>query len=280
MTKEPETIEDLIAEGRCPECGTLQGIWHKLGCSHDTEPEVVETETVPEAELVAYEEPSRDLKGASSAEELEKVIQDHIINDFEQALNLIRSYQTLCKRALVPDLHWQEAHDLLAKYRMESVEPSVRIVDPEYGDITTHTTSVKGDAEEIVETVIEETSSIEIYDDGSDPNFTYHLTIKPDQGTDIDAMHARRADRPPPPEPERPEEGTIEQLRLEGYVDCPICEGTGKATKGVLKGKKCSRCGGYGVWKQPETATFEGDDTGNFRLRPTGGQPDDPEANG
>jgi hypothetical protein len=34
---EEETIEDLIAQGPCPECGTLGGIWHKLGCSRDPE---------------------------------------------------------------------------------------------------------------------------------------------------------------------------------------------------------------------------------------------------
>lgn len=47
------------------------------------EPELVETEIILEAELVRYEEPSRDLKGASSEAELEKVVQDHIVNDFE-----------------------------------------------------------------------------------------------------------------------------------------------------------------------------------------------------
>lgn len=29
------TLRELIARGRCPECGTLAGIWHKLGCSRD-----------------------------------------------------------------------------------------------------------------------------------------------------------------------------------------------------------------------------------------------------
>jgi hypothetical protein len=28
-----EPLEDLVAKGRCPECGTLRGIWHKVGCS-------------------------------------------------------------------------------------------------------------------------------------------------------------------------------------------------------------------------------------------------------
>lgn len=248
------------------------------------EPELVETEEVVETTLVLYEEPSRDLRGAESEEQLAKVVQEHIVNDFEQALNLIRSYQLLCKRALVPDLHWQEAHDLLAKYRMESVDPSVRIHDPEYGDITTHSTSIPGEAEEITE----ETSSIEIYDDGSDPNFEYRVTIKPNldnenQGSelesresrsDVDLMHKSRAGRPNP-EPERPNDKEVALLRAEGYVDCPICEGTGKATKGVLKGKTCSRCGGYGLWKQPETVELVGDEHGNVGIRPTGGQSDD-----
>lgn len=29
------TLEQLVAQGRCPECGTLEGIWHKHGCSRD-----------------------------------------------------------------------------------------------------------------------------------------------------------------------------------------------------------------------------------------------------
>lgn len=30
-----KTLEELVAEGTCPECGTFGGIWHKLGCSFD-----------------------------------------------------------------------------------------------------------------------------------------------------------------------------------------------------------------------------------------------------
>jgi hypothetical protein len=33
------TLADLVAEGRCEECGTLAGIWHKLGCSKAQHPD-------------------------------------------------------------------------------------------------------------------------------------------------------------------------------------------------------------------------------------------------
>jgi hypothetical protein len=40
-------MDDIIALGRCPECGTTAGLWHKLGCSldrlsEDEEPEALQ----------------------------------------------------------------------------------------------------------------------------------------------------------------------------------------------------------------------------------------------
>lgn len=32
------SLTDIVAEGRCEECGTLKGLWHKLGCSHADQP--------------------------------------------------------------------------------------------------------------------------------------------------------------------------------------------------------------------------------------------------
>lgn len=38
MAASEATLEDLIAQGRCEHCGTLGGIWHKLGCPNDVPP--------------------------------------------------------------------------------------------------------------------------------------------------------------------------------------------------------------------------------------------------
>lgn len=38
------TLEDIVAEGRCEECGTLAGLWHKHGCSATLPPESQEGE--------------------------------------------------------------------------------------------------------------------------------------------------------------------------------------------------------------------------------------------
>lgn len=254
---------------------------------NEEEPELVETETVLEAELVVYDEPARDLKGAESEAQLEKAVQDHIVNDFEEALNLIRSYQLLCKRAMVPDLHWDAARRLLHKYRMETVDPVRLVHDGEYGDIATHTDSIPGTAveeqtPELEADVEDDTEAQDRYlaalEDADVPvhNESSELVelMSTDAENEIVAMHQRRAERPNL-EPERPDEKTVEQMKALGYVDCPICGGTGKAIKGVLKGRTCSRCGGYGLWKAPETIKLVGDEHGNIGI-----QGQDPEANG
>jgi hypothetical protein len=243
----------------------------------DELPELVETETVVEAELVVYDEPTRDLKGAESEEQLAKAVQDHIVNDFEHALNLIRSYQLLCKRGMVPDLHWDEARRLLHKYRMEAVDPVRLVHDGEFGDIATHTDSIPGTAvedqtPELEAEVERDTEAEDRYLAALEADVPVHnesseLVELTDAETEIAAMHQRRAERPNP-EPKPPTKRQVEQLRADGYEDCPICEGTGKAARGVLKGRTCTRCGGYGLWKAPETIKLVGDEHGNFGIQP------------
>lgn len=290
------------------------------------EPEIAETEEVPEHELEALEKREVDLRGAETGEELERVFREHIVNDFEQALNLIRNYQLLIRRLVAPDVHFDEAHTLLAKYRMESVDPIHAVHDPQHGDISTHTTSIPGEAEEITsevfDAVFEGRHSLPpgkyfVDDENYDPNFKYEITISRDDepvarssinldqdDAPSELQAALRPDAgeifPPSPssefqelakregmdaidqrieevEPELAEEvmqQTAARLAADGYVECPICEGTGKAAKGVLKGRTCKRCGGTGMWKQPETFVLVGDEHGNIGIQPTGGQPE------
>lgn len=43
------SIEEIAALGRCPECGTVAGLWHKLGCSLDKLTEAEEPAAIQRA---------------------------------------------------------------------------------------------------------------------------------------------------------------------------------------------------------------------------------------
>lgn len=227
------------------------------------EPEIVETEPVPEAELEKYDEPSRDLRGAQSEDELQRVIQEHIVNDFENALNLIAQYQRALGMLMAPDPVFEEARKLQTKYRMEPVEPVIEAVFvAEIGSISTYTDSIPGTAVEVrdEELPAEATPGPAPPDQRPDLVRTGEvLPAEPGEEESTDLLNKRNAAK----------------LAADGYEECPVCEGTGVATKGVLKGKKCSRCSGLGMWRPPETASLVADAEGNMHFVPTGGQPDE-----
>jgi len=61
------TLGDILAEGRCEECGTLAGLWHKLGCSKSdaasTQPPSPQAEQVDTGE--AFEDGGEDAEQAA-----------------------------------------------------------------------------------------------------------------------------------------------------------------------------------------------------------------------
>ena len=247
------------------------------------EPEVVvETDIVLSGDVgnELVPRPDDELRGARSEADLERAVRDHIVNDFEQALNLIVRYQKILYTLYSPDPAFEEARKLLHKYGFVAREPrtNFKVYDPEHGDITTYTDSVPGTAAEV--------HTDELPD--SDENFRYALTESGPLEEPEPCDYCKQKEREWSPgceenkklgrnedHDEVPEELVrglrkrfAEELVDQGYEPCPICDGSGTAKKGVLKGKTCNRCGGEGLWKPPEVAELVADEDGNVRLRP------------
>lgn len=118
--------------------------------SQQDEPELVETETL--AELVPAEvvEPEDKPELRRDPGEVEQFLQrEGVVNDFEQALNLLVKYQEIVDRLNAPDPQYEPVSRLLRKYQFVPHErrSNYRLY-LDGREISDHTDSIPGSTEE------------------------------------------------------------------------------------------------------------------------------------